>query len=55
VAVNGQPIMGAHIRSAVNVNLRTAPAPGQAIADMTPVGLAVFTFEILRSDGTQLR
>ena len=54
VAVNGQPVMGTHIRSAVNVGLRAAPAPGQAIADMTRVGLAVFTFEILKSDGTPI-
>ena len=33
VAVNGQPVTGTHIRSAVNVSLSTAPAPGQAIAD----------------------
>jgi uncharacterized protein (TIGR03437 family) len=54
VAVNGQPVTGTHIRSAVNVNLRTAPAPGQAIADTVRVGLAVFTFEILKSDGTPI-
>ena len=54
VAVNGQPVTGTHVRSAVNVNLRTAPVPGQAIADTVRVGLAVFTFEILKSDGTQI-
>src|SRR5271165_6691957 len=32
VAVNGQPVTGTHIRSAVNVGLSTAPKPGQAIA-----------------------
>ncbi len=54
VAVNGQPVTGTHIRAAVNVGLRPAPAPGQAIADTTRVGLAVFTFEILKSDGTPI-
>ena len=28
VAVNGQPVMGAHVRSAVNFLLRPAPTPG---------------------------
>ena len=54
VAVNGQPVTGTHIRSAVNVGLRPAPVPGQAIADTVRVGLAVFTFEILKSDGTPI-
>ena len=51
VAVNGQTVTGTHIRSAVNVLLRTAPTAGQAIADTVRTGLAVFTFEILKSDG----
>jgi uncharacterized protein (TIGR03437 family) len=54
VAVNGQPVTGTHVRSAVNVLLRTAPTPGQAIADTVRTGLAVFTFEILKSDGTPI-
>lgn len=54
VAVNGQPVRGTHIRSAVNILLRTAPDPGQAIADTVRVGLAVFTFEILKGDGTPI-
>ena len=33
VAVNGQPVTGTHIRSAVNIVCNTAPTPGQAIAD----------------------
>src|ERR1700676_3853600 len=33
VAVNGLPVTGTHIRSAVNVFLVTGPKPGQAIAD----------------------
>ena len=54
VAVNGQPVTGTHIRAAVNVGLRPVAAPGQAIADTTRVGVAVFTFEILKSDGTPI-
>ena len=54
VAVNGQPVTGTHIRSAMNVNLSTAPVPGQAIADTVRTALAVFTFEILKSDGTPI-
>jgi uncharacterized protein (TIGR03437 family) len=54
VAVNGLPVTGTHIRSAVNIFLSTAPAPGQAIADNVRIALAVFTFEILKSDGTPI-
>ena len=54
LAVNGQPVTGTHVRSAVNVNLRTAPAPGQTIADTVRNGLAIVTFEILKSDGTSI-
>ena len=54
VAVNGQPVKGTHVRSAVNFLLRTAPTPGQAIADTAWVGLAAFTFEILKADGAPI-
>jgi uncharacterized protein (TIGR03437 family) len=54
VAVNGQPVKGTHMRSGVNVLLRTAPTPGQAISDTVRAGLAVFTFEILKTDGTPI-
>ncbi len=54
VAVTGQPVTGTHIRSAANVGLRPAPVPGQAIADTVRVGLAVFTFETLKNDGTPI-
>ncbi len=54
VAVNGQPVTGTHIRSAMNVNLSTALVPGQAIADTVRTALAVFTFEILKSDGAPI-
>ncbi len=52
VAVNGQNVSGTHVRSAVNINLRTAPTPGQAIADTVRNAVAIATFEILKSDGT---
>lgn len=54
VAINGQPVTGTLIRSATNVFLSTAPVPGQAMADTTRVAVAVFTFEILKSDGTPI-
>ena len=54
VAVNGQPAKGTHVRSAVNFLLRAAPTPGQAIADTAWTGLAAFTFEILKIDGTPI-
>ena len=38
----------------MNTFLAKAPVPGQAIADTAHVGLAVFTFEILKSDGTPI-
>ena len=54
VAVNGQPVKGTHIRSAQNFFSSTAPAPGGAIADTVRVAQAMFTFEILKSDGTPI-
>jgi uncharacterized protein (TIGR03437 family) len=54
VAVNGQPVKGTHIRSAQNIFTGTASAPGGAIADTVRVAQAVFTFEILKSDGTPI-
>src|ERR1700693_696819 len=54
VAVNGQPVTGTHIRSAVNVFLSTAPLPGPALADTARIAVAAFTFEILKSDGTPI-
>ncbi len=53
-AVNGQRVMGTHVRDAGGSGLRTAPSPGQAIADTVRNGLAVATFEILKSDGTPI-
>ena len=55
VAVNGQAVTGTHTRGAIgNLRLSTAPSPGMGIADTTRVAVAVFTFEILKSDGTPI-
>jgi len=54
VAVNGQSVMGAHTRTDVNINLRTAPSPGQAISDTVRNAVGVATFEILKTDGTPI-
>ncbi len=54
VAVNGQRVMGTHVRDAGGNGLRTAPSPGQGIADTVRNGFAVATFEILKSDGTPI-
>ena len=54
VAVNGQRVMGTHTKDAGGNSLRTAPGPGQGIADTVRNGLAVATFEILKSDGTPI-
>ncbi len=54
VAVNGQRVMGTHSKAAGGNSLRTAPGPGQGIADTVRSGLAVATFEILKSDGTPI-
>src|SRR2546423_14158600 len=51
VAVNGQRVMGTHSKDAGGNSLRTAPGPGQGIADTVRNGLAVATFEILKSNG----
>jgi hypothetical protein len=54
VAVNGQPVMGTFAAAYALTFSRTAPAPGQAIADTLRTGLTVKTFEILKADGTQI-
>ena len=54
-AVNGQPVTGLHTRAVIaNIVLRPAPTPGQAIADTTRNAAAVISFEIMKSDGTQI-
>src|SRR5262249_55085445 len=54
VAVNGQPMKGTYANAAAAMALRTAPTPGQAIADMVRQAITVTTFEILKSDGTPI-
>jgi uncharacterized protein (TIGR03437 family) len=53
-AVNGERVVGLHTRAAVNIFLRTAPTPGQAIADTVRNASATISFEILKSDGTPI-
>ena len=54
VAVNGQPMKGTYANAATAMVLRTAPTPGQALADMVRQAITVTTFEILKSDGTPI-
>jgi len=54
VAVNGQPVKGTYANSVAAFVLRTAPTPGQAIADTVRQAVGVITFEILKSDGTSI-
>jgi hypothetical protein len=54
VAVNGQPAMGTATFNTRVMNLRTAPNPGEAIADTTRNGMDNQSFEILRADGTPI-
>ncbi len=55
VAVNGQPVKGTYAAGvAAAFTLRTAPTPGQAISDTVRQATSVTTFEILKSDGTQI-
>jgi uncharacterized protein (TIGR03437 family) len=54
-AVNNQPAMGVLTRSGIGLlNLRTAPAPGQAIADTVRNAALALGFEIMKSDGTPI-
>lgn len=54
VAVNGQPAKGTAMADGQVFMLRTAPKPGQAIADVTRGGFADFRLEILKNDGTPI-
>lgn len=54
VAVNGQPAKGTMTRNIRQILLRTAPDPGQAIADTVRGATIGDTFEILKSDGTPI-
>lgn len=52
VAVNGQPAKGTMTRNIRRLFLRTAPDPGQGIADTVRNAVLADTFELLKSDGT---
>jgi uncharacterized protein (TIGR03437 family) len=52
VAVNGQPVTGSFSASYSGLFFRTAPTPGQAIADTFRNAVGMAAFEILKSDGT---
>ena len=54
VAVNGQQAKGNFATTQTVVALRTAPTPGQAIADSYRNTIAAVTLEILKSDGTPI-
>ena len=54
VAVNGKPAKGAFVYHALTLNLRTAPAAGQGIADTVRNNINNQAFEILKSDGTPI-
>ncbi len=54
VAVNGQQVKGNFASNQWVVALRTAPTPGQAIADSYRNTIAAVTLEILKSDGTSI-
>lgn len=54
VAINGQPAKGTMTRNFQYFRLSTAPAPGGAIADTARNGVALDTFEILKSDGSAI-
>ena len=54
VAVNDQRVTGTLTRSTRQVFLRTAPTPGQAIADTMRNALFADTYEILKEDGTPI-
>lgn len=52
VAVNGQPMKGVALYNTRTVNLRPAPAAGEAISDITRNGVIDQYFEIMKPDGT---
>lgn len=54
VAINGKPVKGTYMIQGSPVLLRTAPNPGQAIADVVRNGPGFETFEILQADGTPI-
>jgi len=54
VAVNGQRAMGSYSGAVATTFFRTAPTPGQAVADTVRNASVHAIFEILRGDGTLL-
>jgi uncharacterized protein (TIGR03437 family) len=55
VAINGQRVTGSFVGANVSgLFLRTAPTPGQAVADTVRNAAGMLTFEILKSDGTPI-
>jgi hypothetical protein len=54
VAVNGQPAKGAAVFHIRQINLRTGPNAGEAIADVVRNNVVDIKFEILKSDGTPI-
>ena len=54
VSVNGQPAMGTLVEQIRMLGLTATPNAGQAIADVVRNNIQILTFEILKSDGTQL-
>jgi hypothetical protein len=54
VAVNGQPAKGVAVFNMRQLQLRTNPTPGLAIADVERSGVGSRTFEILKQDGTPI-
>src|SRR5262249_4502638 len=52
VAVNGKTVKGTLVRNVRLSALRTAPTPGQGIADVIRTGMTSDTFEILNDDGS---
>lgn len=54
VAVNGQPAKGTLVFHVRSLTLRTAPNPGEAIADVVRGAVIDQIYEILKSDGTSI-
>jgi hypothetical protein len=52
VSVNGKPARGVQVARATNINLRTNPNPGQAVADTVRADTQAGVFEIQQADGT---
>lgn len=54
VAVNGKPAKGTYVLTGQGLFFRTAPTPGQMIADTVRNGFGSEMFEILQPDGTPI-